>query len=57
MSCCPDAGFLFRNEAEVYDAIRKSDVSREDVFVVTKLMWTNHGYDATVAAVTDSLSK
>lgn len=52
-----DTAQFYGNEAEVYDAIRKSDVSREDVFVVTKLMWTNHGYDATMAAVTDSLSK
>jgi len=46
-----------RNEHEVGCAVKKSGISRSDVFVVTKLMWTNHGYENCKAAFADSLKK
>jgi 2,5-diketo-D-gluconate reductase A len=45
-----DTASGYDNEREVGRAIAKSDVSREDVFVVTKLWNADQGYDNTMKA-------
>jgi len=45
------------NEQEVGRAIKKSGISRSDVFVVTKILWTDHGYERCKAAFADSIKK
>jgi len=45
------------NEQEVGQAIKKSGIPRSDVFVVTKVLWTEHGYDKCKAAFAKSLEK
>lgn len=52
-----DTAQYYGNEAEVEGALRKSSVKRDDVFVVSKVWTSNHGYDATIASVRESLSK
>jgi len=48
---------LERNEQLVGRAIKKSGITRSDVFVVTKLLWTDHGYESCKASFADSLKK
>lgn len=56
MSMC--ASFCFhRNEADVGSGIPKSGVARKDIFVVSKVYTSNHGYAQTVASVNASLER
>ncbi len=50
-----DTAQMYQNEAEVGNALRSLDVSREDYFVTTKVAEKNQGYDATLASVEQSL--
>lgn len=52
-----DTAQYYGNEAEVANALRTSGVKQEDAFVVTKVVWSSHGYDAATASVQESLSK
>jgi methylglyoxal/glyoxal reductase len=52
-----DTAQYYGNEAEVARALKNSSVKRDDVFVVSKVWTSNHGYDATTASVHESLSK
>jgi 2,5-diketo-D-gluconate reductase A len=52
-----DTAAAYGNETEVGRAIAKSSVSREDVFLVTKLWNADQGYDSTLAAFDASVSK
>lgn len=52
-----DTAQIYKNEADVGRGLKKSGVKRSDVFVVTKIWNANHGYDATTASFTESLSK
>lgn len=52
-----DVGFRHLDTAQVYDteslvgdAIRRSDVPRDELFVATKLSWENHAYDDAVTS-------
>lgn len=45
-----DTAKLYRNEADVGQAVRDSGLPRDEVFVTTKLWNTDHGYDATLRA-------
>jgi 2,5-diketo-D-gluconate reductase A len=47
----------YRNEEGVGAAIAESDVSRDDLFITTKLTNSQHGYDTTLAAFDDSMMK
>jgi 2,5-diketo-D-gluconate reductase A len=47
----------YRNEEGVGAAIAESDVSRDDLFITTKLTNSEHGYDTTLAAFDDSIKK
>lgn len=51
-----DTAARYNNERSVGEAIRESDVKREDLFVVTKVYHTNHGYHETREAFLNSLS-
>lgn len=50
-----DTAFIYNNEADVGEAIARSGLSREDVFVTTKLWNDDHGYDKTLRAFDRSL--
>jgi len=47
----------YRNEEGVGAAIAESDVSRDDLFITTKLTNSEHGYDTTLAAFDGSMKK
>lgn len=51
-----DTAAIYRNEAEVGEAIRASGVPRADLFVTTKLWNDDHGYDSTLRACERSLA-
>lgn len=52
-----DTAALYGNEADVGEAVRRSDVPREEVFVTTKLHKDDHGHDAALRAVDESLDR
>jgi diketogulonate reductase-like aldo/keto reductase len=52
-----DTAALYANEASVGDGIRAAGVSREQVFVTTKVWNTDQGYDRTMRAFDRSLSE
>jgi diketogulonate reductase-like aldo/keto reductase len=52
-----DTAQEYGNERQVGDALRASDVDREDVFVTTKLGNRNRTYDDVVRSVDESLAK
>jgi 2,5-diketo-D-gluconate reductase A len=52
-----DTAQMYGNEREVGEAIRKSGISREDIFVTTKLNNDRHGHDEAIRALDESLSK
>jgi diketogulonate reductase-like aldo/keto reductase len=52
-----DTAALYQNETEVGEAIRASNVPREEIFVTTKVWNTDQGYDQTLRAFETSLKK
>ena len=52
-----DTAQAYFNEAEVGSAIKKSGVSREDIFLTTKVWIDNYGYDKAKVSVYTSLEK
>lgn len=52
-----DTAARYMNEESVGQAIRESKIPREDIFVVTKLYDTDHGYEETLIAFNKSLAK
>lgn len=52
-----DTATVYESEADVGEAIRGSDIPREDVFVTTKLWNTDHGFDAALSACDASLAR
>jgi len=52
-----DTAAMYGNEEDVAEALRQSGISREEVFVTTKLWNSDHGYDATIAACERSLKR
>lgn len=52
-----DTAAAYGNESAVGSAVKDSDVPREDVFVTSKVWNADQGYDSTLAAFDDSLSK
>jgi len=52
-----DTASIYNNENEVGNAIRKHDVSRKDIFVVSKVWNSDQGYDSTIKAYNDSLKR
>ena len=45
-----DTAYLYLNERGVGEALRRSGVDRNDVFITTKVWNTDHGYDETLRA-------
>ncbi|OBZ72778.1 Glyoxal reductase [Grifola frondosa] len=52
-----DSARVYRNEVEVGKAIRESGIPREEIFVTTKIMAEEHGYESTLKAVDNSLER
>jgi diketogulonate reductase-like aldo/keto reductase len=52
-----DTAAAYGNEEQVGEAIRRSGLAREDVFVTTKLWNNNHGHDAALRAFDRSLER
>jgi len=52
-----DTAALYANERDVGEAVRSSDVPREEVFITTKLWNSDHGYDAALRAFDTSLNE
>jgi diketogulonate reductase-like aldo/keto reductase len=52
-----DTASMYGNEKQVGEAIRKSGISREEIFVTTKVNNTDHGYESTLRAFDASLKK
>jgi diketogulonate reductase-like aldo/keto reductase len=50
-----DTASMYENEEDVGEAVRKSGIPREEIFVTTKLWNSDHGYDAAIAAGERSL--
>ena len=52
-----DTAQAYQNEEGVGNAIRKSGIPREDIFLVSKIWMTNYGYEAAKASIDESLRK
>jgi len=52
-----DTAQFYGNEKSVGEAIRKSGIPREEIFVTTKVQNKNQGYDKTIATFHESLKK
>lgn len=52
-----DTAAIYGNEVDVGEAVRRSGLPREDVFVTTKLWNTDHGFETTLRAVNSSLEQ
>lgn len=52
-----DTAQAYRNEREVGNAVRKSGVPREELFIVTKVWISNAGYERAKASIDESLHK
>lgn len=52
-----DTAASYMNEQAVGNAIRKSDIAREDLFITTKLWIQSNGYEGTLKAFETSLNK
>jgi len=52
-----DTARVYGNEQDVGLALRESGLSREEVFVTTKLWNSDHGYDSTTRACEESLRR
>ncbi|KAF7361761.1 hypothetical protein MVEN_00520300 [Mycena venus] len=52
-----DSAQVYRNEDAVGAAIKESGLKREDLFITTKCVSKNHGYESTLKGVNDSLAK
>ncbi|MFB6172029.1 MAG: aldo/keto reductase [Haloarculaceae archaeon] len=52
-----DTAQAYGNEREVGTAIERSDVDREDVFLTTKLDWSNRRYDDVLRSTEESLAR
>lgn len=50
-----DTAQIYYNEKEVGDAVKESEVAREDIFLISKNWVSNAGYDKTIKAVNQSL--
>ncbi|MDY0406970.1 aldo/keto reductase [Virgibacillus sp. 179-BFC.A HS] len=52
-----DTAKLYENEAGVGEALAKTDVAREDLFITTKVWNSDHGYENTLKAYDASLER
>lgn len=52
-----DTATFYENERAVGEAVRRSGLPRDDVFVTTKVWWTDNGYDSTLRSFDASLER
>jgi methylglyoxal/glyoxal reductase len=52
-----DTAEMYKNEVEIGNAIRESDINRTELFVTTKVNNDAHGFDKTLRAFDESLQK
>lgn len=52
-----DTAQAYMNEEAVGNAIRKSNIAREEFFITTKIWISNYGYEKAKASLDDSLAK
>jgi len=52
-----DTASMYGNEKEIGNAVRKSNLSREEIFVTTKVNNADQGFDSTLRAFDMSLKK
>ncbi|KAL6309362.1 Aldo/keto reductase [Sparassis latifolia] len=52
-----DSARMYKNEAQVGQAVRDSGIPREEIFVTSKIFPSEHGYDSTFKAVDSSLER
>lgn len=52
-----DTAQSYNNEEEVGNAIRKSSIPRDEIFVVSKVWISNYGYEKAKASIDESLRK
>ncbi|KZP07923.1 Aldo/keto reductase [Athelia psychrophila] len=52
-----DSAQVYRNEAAVGEAAKESGLDRADLYITTKCVSKNHGYDKTLLGVDESLKK
>lgn len=52
-----DTAMIYKNEEGVGKAIKESDISREEIFITTKLWNTDQGYESALKAIDVSLAK
>jgi diketogulonate reductase-like aldo/keto reductase len=52
-----DTAKIYENEQDVGIAVKNSDLSREDIFITTKVWNSDQGYDRTVRACNESLRR
>ena len=52
-----DTASIYKNEEGVGQAIKESNVAREDIFVVSKVWNADQGYESTIRAFNDSLER
>jgi 2,5-diketo-D-gluconate reductase A len=52
-----DTASMYLNEAGVGDGVRRSGLDREEVFVTTKVWFTENGYDSTLRSFGESLDR
>lgn len=50
-----DTAAMYENEMQIGEGLRRSGVSRKDIFVTTKVNNTDQGYDQTLAAFDESM--
>jgi diketogulonate reductase-like aldo/keto reductase len=52
-----DTAAVYGNETDVGEALAKTDIPREEIFVTTKLWNTDQGYESTLNACSESLKR
>ncbi len=52
-----DTAAFYENERGVGDGVRRSGLDRSDVYVTTKVWWTDNGYDSTLRSFDASLER
>lgn len=52
-----DTAQAYNNETEVGNAIRKSGIPRDEIFIVSKVWISNYGYEKAQASIDESLRK
>lgn len=52
-----DTAQAYNNEEGVGEAVRKSGIPRDELFLVSKIWISNYGYDKALASIDESLRK